>query len=85
MYVTNLCGKVYKIKYYVVKHNVGLFPYRAAHHLWGGSIYEYQCIDSSQEMGQLAEALRCGRHDLGCAGQVFKAVLVGWFTELCVG
>lgn len=33
---------------------------RAAHQLWAESLYEYQCVDSSQEMGQLAAALRRG-------------------------
>lgn len=32
----------------------------AANELWGKSIYEYQCVDISQEMGEFAQALRRG-------------------------
>lgn len=34
--------------------------HRAAHQLWAESLYEYQCIDVSAEMGDLAAALRNG-------------------------
>ena len=37
-----------------------LFCVRAAHEVWGQSLYQYQAIDSSQEMGELARALRTG-------------------------
>ena len=33
---------------------------RAAHQLWGESIYEYLCVDTSQEMGEMARLLRLG-------------------------
>ncbi|KAL5466749.1 hypothetical protein EMCRGX_G030898 [Ephydatia muelleri] len=32
----------------------------AAHQLWGESIYEYLCVDTSQEMGEMARLLRLG-------------------------
>ena len=41
-----------------------LLPYlillRAAYSVWGNSIYEYQTIDSSPDMGELAQVLRIG-------------------------
>ena len=33
---------------------------RAAHQLWGRSLCEYQCVDSSREMGDLARVLLTG-------------------------
>ncbi len=36
------------------------FDPRAAHELWGESLYEYQCVDVSSEMGDLARVLRVG-------------------------
>ena len=35
-------------------------PLRAAHKLWSGSIYEYQCIDVSEEVEKVARLLRQG-------------------------
>ena len=33
---------------------------RAAHQLWGGSLYETQTVDTSSEMGHMARRLRTG-------------------------
>ena len=33
---------------------------RAAHQLWSDTLSEYQCVDISQWMGDLAKALRTG-------------------------
>lgn len=39
-------------------------PYsRAAHELWSGSIYEYQCIDVSDEAEKVARLLRQGERE----------------------
>ena len=44
--------------------DVLLFYYRAAHSLWGKSIYEYQTVDTSADMGELARSLRSGTPSL---------------------
>ena len=50
-------------------------PYsRAAHELWSSSIYEYQCIDVSDEAEKVARLLRQGEGE--CEGVLGVSVCV---------
>ena len=44
--------------------DVLLFYFRAANSLWGKIIYEYQTVDTSADMGELARSLRSGTPSL---------------------
>ena len=43
-----------------IHHNNTNYYCRAAHEKWGDSIREYQCVDVSQDMNDLAEYLLRG-------------------------
>ena len=51
---------MYQFVLYVFVCVCCVYPLRAAHELWSGSIYEYQCIDVSDEVEKVARLLRQG-------------------------
>ena len=72
------------------RRDVLLFYFRAVHSLWGKSIYEYQTVDTSADMGELARSLRSGTPSLPPSFppfifyyflQVVRTGLVSWIPH----